>query len=128
MKPNVGRVEIHEEYWKLFNSEFAVSSCQHMVYLRMALVLVGEGETTVVEAVKMGRHEGVPYGVFDVTPEWNVSEMWVCLDISHENGRWGYVPLLKLLPPEGESHVMEAGKNYAFKIWFKLGEVKLETT
>ena len=122
MKPNIGKVEIHEEHWKLFTNTNIADS-----YTQMVLVLLAEDATvSIVKPAKVGQYNGVAYGIFDVVPDKNMTEIWVCVGSERSHKRDYVVPLLRLLPPEGNNYVMEAGQHYTFKVWVRFGEAKIE--
>ena len=56
----------------------------------------------------------------------NMTEIWVCVGSERSHKRDYVVPLLRLLPPEGNNYVMEAGQHYTFKVWVRFGEAKIE--
>ena len=125
MKPNVGKVEVHEEYYKLFTDTYiGKGDGARNCYIRMYIVLVYEGGgSSTVGPTALGAEDGVPYGVFNVKPGKNVTEIIVGVGCQYSPS---VVPLLKLLPPEGEKYVMEADKLYTFRLWVKFGEAKVE--
>ena len=93
----------------------------------MVLVAIAEDTSiSILQPVKIGQYDGVAYGVFDVVPDKNVTEIWVCVGSYNSRSRSDVAPLLKLLPPEGSDYVMEAGQHYTFKVWVKFGEARIE--